>query len=147
MPHARADGQRIEAVAFLDQARDLAGVDATALAFGEGDHPRFRYRDAEPERDAVRRRNAQLAGPCPQRADAGEQSRARQFAAAGDEHRHPALVLVSLLGRLGEREAAQQFGIEQARIGKGDITHRAATIASGSDVTGVASSISGAAKL
>ena len=53
-----------------------------------------------------------------------------------------ALLLVAILGQAGQREVAEQVGVERRGI-----AHRAATIASGSEVTGAASSISGAAKL
>ena len=62
--------------------------------------------------------------------------------AAADDQRPPAILLVAILGQAGQRKGAQQIGVERR-----DIAHRAATIASGAEVTGAASSISGAAKL
>jgi hypothetical protein len=84
----------------------------------------------------------ELAGAGPEAAGPGQDRRAGELAAAGDDEQPAALLLVAVFGMIGERETAEQSAVE--RFGT---AHRAATMASGSEVTGAASSTSGAAKL
>jgi hypothetical protein len=98
--------------------------------------------DGEARTDARAGGDLELAGAGPEPARAGEQGRPGQLAAAGDDEQAAALLLVAVVGMVGEREAAQQAPVQDL-----ELAHRAATMASGSEVIGASSSISGAAKL
>jgi hypothetical protein len=113
------------------------GVDRRA----RGD-PRLGQGDCDRHRDHVLGRNLELAGAGPHRRHAGENGRTRHFAAAADDQDPAAILLVAILGKMRKREAP-----EQIRVEPGGLAHRVATMASGSEVTGAASSINGAAKL
>ena len=83
-----------------------------------------------------------LPAPARSAAGSGEQGGAGQLAASGDDEEPAAILLVAVVGMVGKREAAEQVPVEHL-----ELAHRAATIASGSEVIGASSSISGAAKL
>jgi hypothetical protein len=140
--HAGADGQRIDPFAIAHDRFHRRRIDAARIILGEGGDARFGDGDAETQSDALGGDDAQLAGPGTKGPKPGEQCRAGELAAAGDDHGEAAIVLVRILGVIGERESSQQFGIDPRRL-----AHRAATIASGAEVIGASSSASGAAKL
>ena len=126
----------------LQKRGDRAGGEAAVLGLLKADHHRFGNCDAELDGHARGGGYLQLARPRAQAAYPRQQRRARHLAAAGDDQELAAIVLVAVFGMVGEREAAEEVAVEPL-----EPAHRAATMASGSEVIGASSSISGAAKL
>src|SRR6187200_156856 len=85
-------------------------------------------------------RDLQYAGTGPERSKASQQGRSRNLHAARNDQHAPPLLLVSLF-MLRQWMSQQEF----ARDFNG--AHRAATLASGAEVTGAPSCSSGATKL
>ena len=134
----RASAASSSSAAIASAAMQPSSVSATA------DDPRFGHGDAERRRRCFAAVTIwSLPAPARSAASPGEQGRAGQLAAAGDDEQPAALLLVAVLGMM---RAAGSGGAGRASSDL-ELAHRAATIASGSEVTGASSSISGAAKL
>jgi hypothetical protein len=125
-------------------------VDAALVILGKGDDPGFWNGDAKSEGDTLG--SCDPEPPCPgaQRGGAGQQRGPDKLPAARYEQGEAAIALVAVVGVMGQWKGAKQLGIERLASVSGRLSlrhHRAATIASGSEVIGADSSINGAAKL
>jgi hypothetical protein len=85
--------------------------------------------------------NLELSSAGTQCRGCGKERCTRYSQASADDKHAAALIFISVFRRLWEREAAEEIGRDCS------FNHRAATLASGSDVTGAPASSSGATKL
>ena len=139
--HSRADENRIAARDPLAQPDSGARIDLTRCGLRQAEDQRLRHSETEVGRDALAGRDLQLAGPGTQRSGRRQQGGARNRCASCNDQDTTALILVSVFSGLRERYAAEEFRGDRA------VVHRAATLASGSDVTGAPASSRGATKL